>query len=249
MKLENIKTVALIGCIIVIFLLYKCNADIKKDYNELNNLQKALNSELVTWKDKDGLSVARIQVLETEKAETFIKLETKDSTIQELQNIVKENKRLLKEKGSATIVKTETKIDTIFVPTNNTISIDSLTGVLGEEINNKWIEAKYGFNLHYEPTQRAFIADSTYYKLTMKHKYSVVIGLQPNGFLGLSKGTPFADVKNYNPYTETTDVRTWQVSGIEDKKFNVSASVGYMYNGVKWSPAVGVSLGYTIFKF
>src|ERR1017187_7835004 len=89
----------IIVLIIVILLMKKCNQPIK----ESNTIYKKINDSTQFYKDKLGRTHATISLLQGENAGLFAKIETKDSTIIELQKLVANNKTNLSNGGNAVI--------------------------------------------------------------------------------------------------------------------------------------------------
>lgn len=248
-KIENLKTVL----IVVLILLVVGNAfwvqNLKADLNETTALYEATQDELVSWKNKDGENVARIAVLETRDAEMFTSMHTQDSLIKELQTLVKDYGKQLKKQGSATIIKTETKYDTVYVKLDaEPINIFPGSRIM-DSINNKWIHSRFGFRV--SSVEGNYISvDTTYYSLNVKNDYSLVIGKEKTGFLGLGKPKLFAEITNHNPYTETTALRTYQVSQEKTELgVGIGPAIGYGFGtkGADWF--VGFVAQYSLFKF
>src|SRR5690606_23677127 len=108
-----------------------------------------------------------IAVLETQNAQDFIDLQTKDTTIMKLQSEVKKMKKYIKNQGSVTIIKTETKYDTIYKTPEGNISGDCSTCNINDTISNKWINATYSFK-----------PDSTHFTLSVVDDSVLTIGLE-----------------------------------------------------------------------
>lgn len=229
--------------LVLLFLFHRSN----QKYNEQVNLNEAAASELITWKDKDGLNRAKIDVLTTQNTKTFLAYETADKSIKELQSEVKLMQKYLKKQGSVTIIEGETKYDTIYQKTQGDTYKSLLSGFLTDSISNNWVYSKFGFKLDSLP-DGTFKIDSVKYSLKVKNKYSLTIGTEPTGFLGLGKAKPFAEIKNHNPYTETKSLRTYQVDGYEDKRFSIGPSVGMTYDG-DFKPYIGIGINWALFKF
>jgi hypothetical protein len=101
----------IIGC--GVFLAY-CGISTQRKINAAKTSYDALNSELIKYKTKDGLNVAKIKVIETERRKDFLKMESQDETIKKLQKLVKEKKP-----EQAIIIETVTKIDTFTIIDTN----------------------------------------------------------------------------------------------------------------------------------
>lgn len=256
--MEKLQTQLIL--IIVILILLLCGAggyilNLREQKQEITNLYGASQDELRQEKNKNGLYVARIDAMKSAETQTFLEMETKDAFIAELQSEVKRNKRVIKQQGDAiALLSSQTQFDTIvtkedIVPEVLVATKDSLSYTL----ENKWITATYGFKLNYMNQFERMEVENTFLNLVVDNKYSVVLGSEPTGFLGLGKRNPFAEVTNYNPYTKTTNLRTYQVDGYPDKRFGVGLIGGYGLNlsppGVSAGMFVGVGVSYNLIKF
>lgn len=203
---KNILIVLLCILTVVFFISSEYTYYKLKENTELNS---ALNDTIKIWKDKDGLNHAKISVLQTKSSQDFIDLQSKDKTIQELQAIVKENKKRLGKKGSVTIIKGDTKYDTVY-KTKDSIRIVLGDKTISDSIHNDWITSTFGFT-----------SDSTFFTLQVRNDYSIIIGEDPQGLF--KKKKPFAEVVSHNPYSEIDTLRTYQV---EDNrpKFNLKSA-------------------------
>lgn len=246
MKVEKLKTLTLIILVIIVALLIPYALNLKNSNEELVTLNESVNAELQTWIDKDGLNRARIEAIETKSTETFLAIKSQDSIIKELQNTVKEYGKYIKKQGSASIVETVTRVDTVFVSNNQLVDINT-TNELTDSISNNWIKSTFGFKLSPGGDGKLKV-DSTLFSLKVNNKYSLVIGREKTGIFGMGKGKPFAEIKNFNPYTKTEELRTYQVDGYDDKRFTVGPQIGVTWDG-EFKPYIGIGLGYTLFKF
>jgi len=233
---STLKSVALI---IVIFILLKMYLGERDSRIEQELLIEASTDELQLWKNKDGENLAKIQVLETRNEKTFLAFKSQDSTIQELQQLVKQNRKLFKNnKGTAGIIKSETKIDTI-APT--LVSLDSLNNspVYTANIKDKW------YNINTIATK-----DSTRVSLNTFHNMSLIIGSESQGLF--KKRKTYAIAKDENPFSNIKDMRIYNVT--EDKKHFVIgpyAGAGLtLSNGlVRTGWQVGFGVTYKLFEF
>ncbi|MCK9544378.1 MAG: hypothetical protein M0R03_20355 [Novosphingobium sp.] len=233
---KNILLLIIVLIIIIIFY-YVNSLRYKVDVQE--NLIISLNDTLVKWKNKDGLNSAKISVLETENTKQFLKLNLKDKENKELQELVSLYEKKLKERGSATIFDTETKYitDTIIL---TDVNCDNC--IISYVDANEWIETSLLITPVRETTNKSrFFLD---YKI--KNKYNVIIGEEK---VSLFKKKTFVEVINLNPYTETTSLRTYQVSKPKEKRWYAGPSIytGVGNNGFQFG--VGLSLGYRLIRF
>lgn len=222
-----------IAVIVILAILY---FNKRNELQEQLTLNEAVNAKLETWVDKDGLNRAKIQALETSNTKTFLALQTRDSSIIQLQKDVKSMNRYLKKQGSVTNFSTQTDIVT-----------SGETEVIPNDIEPEYPIYKSQFNL-IDKNNKSWVLgesiaskDSTFIDLDIINEYSLTIGREPQGFLGLGKSKSFADVKNLNPYSRTTSLRTYQVTLPRPKRFGIGPVVAYGVgeNGFGWFAGVG----------
>lgn len=243
---------AMILALFAILLMQECenNAQLA----EQDNLYKVSQDSIKIWKDKDGLSNAERSVFETEKTETFLKMRSQDEMIINLQTLVEKNKSKLKSQGIAGIITTEgtAKIEVA------TESIDTSKYVLKGD--TKFPIYNSSFKLQGEGksfSKRGWVfgnttarVDSTFVNLKYRDSMSVVVGREKKGFLGLGRGTPYADIKLYNPYSEVKDMRIYQTSLPRRKNFSVGP--GFIYGigaNFTFDFYAGIGVHYNLINF
>lgn len=230
MKKDALYLTAIVILIIVLFR--QCEAT-----KTVENLHIANEAKLELYKNKDGTQTAKIRTLETKSHKDFIKFKSQDSTIQRLQEILKDRKKDIGEHGSITIVKGTTKVDTVYV--TNVEYIDSLPVYKGKFNLGGWVigttVAKY---------------DETSISLSVKNSIEIVLGDEKTGFLGLGPTIPFAEVTNLNPYSEITDLRTYRGKPQPARRLGVGPVVAYgIGSGFTPQVFVGVGVTYSLIRF
>ncbi len=232
-KLGSASLIINVALIVALILLLRMYFGEKDSRIEQQTLIEASTAELQKLKNEAGQNLAKIQVLETANAKTFLAFESQNETIKELQQLVKENRRLFKDsKGTAGIIKSETKIDTT---TATTVTQDSLNNpIYTSKIKEKW------FNIDVEAS-----IDSTSISLRSYHSLSLVMGSESQGLF--KKRKTFAIAKDENPYSDIKDMRIYNVS--EDKnRFVVGPYVGIGVTNNQgvvrtgWQVGLGVTL-------
>tara|TARA_R110000851_G_scaffold97156_4_gene210696 strand:+ start:310 stop:1053 length:744 start_codon:yes stop_codon:yes gene_type:complete len=232
---STLKSVALIVALIIMAKMYFGERDSRI---EQQTLIEASADELKTWKNKDGENLAKIQVLETRNEKTFLAFKSQDSTIQQLQKLVRSNRSLFKNsRGTAGIIKSETKIDTI-APTTVTKDTEN-NPIYTAFIKDKW------YNINSVATK-----DSTRVKLNTFHNISLVMGSEGKGFLKKKKS--FATAKDDNPYSNIKDMRIYNVT--EDiKHFVIGPYAGFGATiagpDIKIGWQIGFGVTYKLFEF
>ena len=214
------KTGVMIG--IVVLLLAALTLSImtikkqKSDFKDQQQLYNAVTDTLQTWKDKDSLNNAKIQIMETDKAKDFLKLENLTGLNLELQNLVKKQGKKIKDLNAALILESETSYtDTmrLYYPIGGDTIVFSKS-ILLDTVDNEWINAMYGFN-----------KGKSHFELFVRNKYEVTFGVEGKSWF--KRGTPYANVKNLNPYTSTKDMRVYQVSAPKQDRWGISLQSGY----------------------
>lgn len=209
------------------------NRKLRADAKEDKNLVSALLDTVEVWKNKNGESMAKIQVLETQNVNAFLDLNANTQILKDLQALVKENNHMLKKGGSGTIVITETKVDTVV----KTVVLGD--GVFRGEFNDPWITI-----------QSVSTKDTTSFFFKSRSELGLIIGEEKTG---LFKTKPYAIVTDKNPHTSIKDLRVYQVSVPKPKRFIVGPSVGYgvMFtkNGIKTGVFVGGTFTYKLIGF
>jgi hypothetical protein len=246
-KFRREFTVA-IAVILFIVVAQQCVSNRNKA-KENENLIEALNDTIVIWRDKDSLSNSKIQTLKTEKVKDFLKIKSKDKQITDLQDVVKKYQSELKNGGSVTnftsVTNVNSKGKTQVIPKDSvkvgdviemypTYKYDFVkTGDYLKEKDFVWVTG------HVESNR-----DDTEVSTQIINKYSVILGEESQGWFKPRK--PFALVKNYNPFSETTELRTYEVSRPAYKPFGISGFVGYGV-GIDFQPQpfIGVGITYT----
>lgn len=193
--------------------------------NNLLNLQLSTISDTLTkYKNSDSENVARIAVLEAQKAKNFLEIQSKDSVINKLQKEVKYYKKQIQNGGSVTVVETVTTL-------HDTTELTHTDSTSCFNYNNKWIDL-WGHTIS---------NDLLEFGLTVRNEYTFTIGEE--------KGKPFVELTNKNPYTDTQYLRTFQVSAPKPKRFGIGfqAGIGVM-SEFKLSPYLGAGVSYNFIR-
>lgn len=224
------KYTTILGAAICI-LLYVLLAIKTSDYSDATTLSFAVNEKLERYRDKYDREVAKRKVIETNNVNNFIRYQTTDSLLIELQTIVKGIKRELKHGGSATVFEGATNIDKSTV--TNVFNSDSNT-VYRTSFNDKWTNYNISASV-----------DSIMLNLRIKNKYSVTVGRER---VSLFKSIPYAKVTNYNPYSSVKDTRTYRIK-LKTKKISIGPYVGYdISSDLTLKPSVGVGVQYIMIR-
>lgn len=242
MKKLDIKTILIIAlAALAIFFWWRSKSNYDK-FEEQIALTEIANDSLKTWIDKEGVQRARIRAFETRETETFLRFKTTDSLIIALQGVVKNFEKELKNSGSATVFRTETRVDTFLVGDIQVLPGDTIRRDSFIELYPKYVRE---FDLGGWITGEITMGLDTL-KLTGKSKneYTVVIGEEKQkGWF--KKPLAFVDVSNANPFSETVAVRTYKVK--KEKKrvqVGIGAYTGYGATRIRDGTIVsGIQLG------
>jgi hypothetical protein len=227
-----------IALLISIVLLVASKLDNRIESKESAKNITALLDTVEHYKSKNGANVAHIGLLQFANAQQLLRLQTKDSSLQALQNLVKEYKTSLKKRGAVIYGEINTNLshrDRTIVFPKDTVRIDSFIYVYPtykDTLNNEWIN--YSAQMD---------RDTSSFSLKLKNKFGAIIGEK--------RGEPFVDILTYNPYSETTRVRAFQVSAPKPKRWGIGVSGGVTF--VDWTlrpkPYIGAGLNYNFIRF
>lgn len=208
--------------------------DLEKAYKEEN---RVLNDTLSSWKDKNGKQFSRIAVLEYENTKNFLDLDISNQEVRELQKLVEKYKKDLKNKGSATIIKTETVYDTIKkLSPELAKQIEHLREGIFDSVHNRYISSVFGFR-----------GNNSYFNLMVHNNVSVVIGEEKQGFMKPRRTV--VTVSDDNPYSSTKGVRTFSVEGKKVSRFGVGPQIGYGFTEKGSTYYIGVGVNYNLINF
>ena len=216
-----IPIIVMIGLILLVSLMFK-ECSYKKKEIDTRKLIAQLNDSLQSYRDKEGKMISKISSVEVDNMSFFKQLESKDKTIKELQNLVK------KSTLTASIVKTETKIDTV---------IKTKIVKYGEED----IMFETDFNLKdWVWGTISMDKDTTAMALFIRNQYDITLSKEKDG--------TYVNVINHNPFSVTKEIRSVYKLP-KPKKFGVGISAGYGVTAQGLSPYIGVGINYNLINF
>ena len=227
MSNDWIKNIVILVLLVLLGLFGYLGNRADNKLQEQEDMVAAMNDTLDTWIDKDGVSRARIQAIETARTKDFLKATTTDSLIMALQVQVKKFSKELKKGGNVTYVQTEFRIDTVFTDRIKIVGetvVEGLTYPIYHrdfkliDKGKTWVEGDITMGI-----------DSLFLKQKILNEYSVVIGREKKKGLKIlfKKPKPFVDVSNFNPYSTTKSVRTYKVTDQKGSKFSLGTYGGY----------------------
>lgn len=212
--------IALLIVIVIVLSLVLRDKSIKLEVaqNNISAITDTLRVDTI-----DGKERASILALQETNLKNLLKIQSSDSTIKELQRIIREHKN----STQVVYVEGESRVDTVFKTIVDTINNYP---VYSSNFNlNGWVQ---GSTLSTK--------DSTKLSLSIRNKYDVVIS---------NKGE--ATVINHNPYSTTKALRAATVHLPKPKRWGIGPSVGVQYNfgTSKVAPYVGVGVTYSVIRF
>lgn len=138
----------------------------------LKSSYNAVNSSMNVYKNKYGQEVAKIKIIETERRNDFLKMESQDSTIKKLQKLVKQKKP-----ETAYIIETITNLDTItLIDTNGYF-----------EFSDEWID------LIGQAT------DTLRFHLVVRNEYTIT---EKKGYAEITNINPYTSTKTLRVYKD-----------------------------------------------
>ena len=212
-----IPILTVIGLFLLVSLMFKECTNREQEISS-KRLIAQLNDSLQSYRDKEGKMISKISSIEVDNMSFFKELEVKDKTIKELQKLVK------KSTLTASIVKIETKVDTIF----KTVKIkDTLNLTFETDFNLKdWIWGTVAMN-----------KDSTALRLFTRDQYDITLSKEKDG--------TYVNVINHNPFSTTQEVRSVYKLP-KTKKWGLNISAGYGITPEGFKPYIGIGLGRTL---
>lgn len=217
----------------IIAIMYFVIQHKDKQLKDIQAKYSLATEEMISWKNSDSTTTARLYTVTNDNYRQFLKIKSQDSTIIKLQEEVKKHKKNIKEPGSSvTVIDNNTHINGS-TDTHVTNPIKDTTAVAPiyetkPPIHDEWI------SLYIKAT-----SSKISYDLNVRNQYSVVIGQEGK--------KNFAEVKNFNPYTETTSIRTYQVTVPKQKRLGVGVQAGYGLGAGGATPYIGVGMSYNLF--
>jgi len=230
-KFKNALLVVAI-IVIIILLMKGCQAEHQLATN--NTMNTALNDSMKSWKDKEGNFKANITLLENENSQYFTSWNTADSTVIQLQKLVKQYESKIKHGGSATVINTDANIHLVAPSQTSgfTTVHDTVYANYKSDFNIKgWVWGTVSAT-----------KDSTTIGMRFKEEIDVVIGTEKTGFLGLGKGRPFAEVTLHNPFNTVSTLRAYSTKPAPAKRFGIGPVVAYGV-GPGFTPGVFIGVG------
>lgn len=205
-----------------------------------SDMHKAIRDTLKTFRDINGHQRAIISTIEAEKTELFLEVDSRDTTIQRLQQAIEKYKKegfSGKPGSSVTVVSGNTSFKGS-APTQvdeaSIIPLDYFFPTYRSRFNlDEWVTGNI-----------VATKDSTTIDLNIRNEFDFIIDYEPTGFLGAGKPKATSQFVSLNPYTTVNELRTFQVSQPPAINMVIGPSLGYGFGG--WF--AGVTVTYPLIK-
>lgn len=208
----------------VFFNVQQCNQT-KQPPSSFNDALEAAQDSIHTLTDNLNRQLAWTDIIYTEKTDLQGLHVLKDSTINKLLKITKEQKQKLQ---SASLIATKTSFDQSVqseIQKTDTV-IQYVT-----EYKDRWIEVS---------TKTDMDTDSTQISLSVKNEWSM--------WTTLEKKQLKVFVRNENPYTEIEELKSWEMALPPPRRWGFGVLAGYGIGAnLKLSPYIGLGGYYRIF--
>ena len=231
---STFKTTLIVVLVLLFIVLLTRNCTQERQIANGKAINMAMGDSLQTWRDKEGNYRAKIGLIQSEKAEYFLQMQSADTTIKKLQKLVKEQESKIKHGGSIAVINTDASIHAI-----------SPSHVSGATVVHDTIFANYKSDFNLKGWVYGTVTSSrinTEIDLKFKEEIDVTIGTEKTGFLGLGKGKPFAEVTLHNPYNKVNTLRAYSTKPIPTKQFGVGPVLAYGV-GAGFIPQVFIGIG------
>lgn len=222
------------------------------------DLIEAQSDLMITYRNKDSNLVSYNKVLKVTRANDLLKLKSSDSTIIQLQKLVKDNSDRLKGSGSATVINSQGTINktTPTVVINSDPKIPNINKVpeTNKDTINKFPTYSSSYKDKWVKYDILSSKDSTTLKLKYIDIYSIVVGTEKDQSLPFLKRTfsarkDYAWVTTESPYSEIKSTRTTSITVPPKPRLSVGIQAGYGLTAgtLVTSPYIGIGISYRLF--
>jgi len=223
----------------------------RMEVESTTSLVNGLSDSLTTERNKNGSQTARINSIVAQNEDLLLSINTKDESIIQLQNLVREKNNRNNQLEDALALKTNLLLQYMD-------SLDNM--VIGSVIINDTIYYTYekNFKLYNEYDDKDTIVwvfgnvilGKMLFEVSLdiKNRYDVTIGRERKNVF--KRWESYADITTYNPYDNVSHFRSYSKQKIKPKRFGIGFSVGYAFilNGAL-SPYIGVGVNYNLIEF
>ena len=205
MKISLSTKIITVLAIVILAILYFWHKSSVK-LGEINKMYVVAQDTIKSYRNAKGEYVSTISVLQASKNSYFLQVKTKDSAINHLQDIVRQQE---KDKHDLNVALT-------FYTTTNMHLHDSIKNLIVASDTQTIHGVKYVYPTYTHAikdsgnwaTGNVLLGRSTFdFQLKMRNDYDIVIGTEPDGWF---KRKPFAMVTDHNIYTTTQNLKVYQ---------------------------------------
>jgi hypothetical protein len=221
--LKVLSGFAIIISLLMAFVLYFSGKRIAS-LKQTEQLYIVAQDSLKTVRNKNGTQTATIEILQADKNKLFTQLQSFDSNIIRLQNVVKQYDKKVGNLTTALITTDETNIKLSDSLKNVITGYSHLPNkpdikypIYNKKFDNKWMRGMVTMGL-----------DTFDLKETIINEYDVTIGFEK---VSLFKKKAFANITNLNPATETTVMKVYQKTPVKSsiwKPTIIGGAIGFL---------------------
>lgn len=229
--MKQIK-IPLYACLIILLLLGV--AAVKSLFNKpviLHNVERIVqikDDSIDYWRDRYGTEHAQKLMANAELAVLHTAYGPLLDTVLKTLKINKNQLEQLTAIGLGSSGSVRLRVDTVFVDSSANYRFS---------YSDRWIDLKG--NIGQSSTLDYTTFDSLI--ITGYHKRS--------GFLGLGKKKTYIDAYSLNSHSRISGMQGVQILKERRKPWSIGPIAGYGWNGERWSPFVGVGVGYALVRF
>jgi hypothetical protein len=204
MKNHKITYTLIIVIILLLFSSYYLYNRSRTTIDNYKNIIDIISSDLTITKNTLNQEVAKRKSLNLQNTSLLLMIDSKDSTIQYLQSVIKDYEKENKRLSSVVVILSKTVIqykDSIQNIVVDSIIVDNTvypTYSRELDIFNNWITGTVTLGL------KTFDAD-----ITVRNDYSVALYTEKKNLF--SPRETYVEIINKNPYTSVSDIRSYNV--------------------------------------
>lgn len=234
MKIRTIDFVWMF-VIVLLLVLLRNGCHQQKQFEDMHN---AVQDSLIFAQDELGRQKTTTMGLYADKATMLMKIKTKDSTINWLQDVVKDYDGRL---NSAIVVSNVTETKEVV----REVTVESVDTIVKDSI--KYVYPEYSIDWVNEWEQGVIVAnkDSIYRDIQFFNEFEITLGEQRNRWF---KPREFmVNVKNLNPMTKTKELKSFSVKS-KPKRFVLALHLGGGIDFLTMKPTfyAGVGVGFVL---
>lgn len=232
-----------IAVVLNLRLVKSCNNN-RKIEKEKQFLIEALSDTIKYYRDENQQNVARLQVIQYENAENFIKLASANDEIKRLQELVKKSG---KNTSVATQIITKTVVDT-------TYHLEKIYSGWKHDLKQtfgNWITGELSFAPTDKTNEFGEIIYFSRVNLQVHDKLNIVHKKDADGrmFVEITNENPFSKIESLRSYYKTED-KPKILANNKPKRFSVGPNLSYglNYKG-EFLPYLGIGVQYNVIRF